>query len=128
MTDDSIICEITCGRIRYLGYAEINNIRKRFRNRMGREVSEAQVRKVWRNQGLNIDGNYCDFNRTAAFPKPKPGPKWPKWAKFTIRDIFWLTLVLSIVLSKYTHEPTHLECPCCGSLYDLDTIRSISDY
>jgi hypothetical protein len=123
-SDDSTICEITCGRIRYQGYAYLPNIRKRFNNRMGYHVSEAQVRKVWVNQGLNIEGGYCDFGEPPAMPKPRN-----KWIpKFAIRDLFWLTLVVSIVLSKYTHEPTHLECPCCGSMYDLETIRSVSDY
>ena len=48
--------------------------------------------------------------------------------KFTIRDLFWLTLLLCVLLSKYTHEPEHLECPCCGSTYPVDIIRSVSDY
>lgn len=47
--------------------------------------------------------------------------------KFSIRDLLWAVLVAAILLAKYCHEPTHLECPCCGSMYDLDTIRSVND-
>lgn len=47
---------------------------------------------------------------------------------FRLRDWFWLVLVLAIVLSKYAHDPQHMECPCCGSVYPTDLVRSVMDY
>lgn len=120
MSDDAVILNITLGRIRYLGYAELANVHKRFRNRMRRNTTEAKILEVWGKSNLVVREGLV-----ATCPPVKPKRKW---TFFTIRDIFWLTLVLGIVLSKYVHEPTHLECPCCGSMYDLGTIRSVSDY
>lgn len=48
--------------------------------------------------------------------------------RFTLRDYFWLVLVVAIVLAKYVHEPSELECPCCGSIYPVEIIRQVSDY
>lgn len=51
--------------------------------------------------------------------------------KFTIRDILWLTLVAGLVLGFYVEPwingPDYIMCPCCGSMYDLDTMRQMAE-
>lgn len=51
--------------------------------------------------------------------------------KFTLRDIFWLTLVVGLILGTIVvpilQEPDYIMCPCCGSMYDLDTMRSTAE-
>ena len=41
--------------------------------------------------------------------------------RFTIRDLFWLILVVALFLVYATHrEPDLIVCPCCSSAYALD--------
>jgi hypothetical protein len=43
--------------------------------------------------------------------------------RFTLRDLFWLFLVVALAMSHVTvllKRPEHLICPCCQSMYEVD--------
>lgn len=45
-----------------------------------------------------------------------------------LRDLFWLTLIVALVLSSWIRTPEELRCPCCGSSYPTELVRSIGPW
>jgi hypothetical protein len=44
--------------------------------------------------------------------------------KFYLRDLLWLTLVLALTLPHavvWCQRSEYIMCPCCSSMYELDT-------